>query len=714
MIRQMNSSRTKSMLLLLSTVVVGVGLNFLGGMVNKLLGLPLYLDNIGTLLSSMIGGLVPGITVGFFSNLTNGINDPDATYYAVITILIAVAAVVCKKKRIMTRFPHVLLAVVIFAFIGGVVGGVLTWLIYGKDFGKGFAVDLAAKLSSALSIGYFSSNLLAAFAVDLVDKAAVTLVAVPLYLLLPDKLLDVFREQSWYLRRNTKGVAHVHKRSSLSIKMSVAISLSIAIAMFGAITTSIVQYRKMTISEYQDRGERVTAILAEMLDRRENVEDLLTNARNAECYESMAQELDNVIRTSPEVRFIYAYQVREDGCVVVFDLDVPDQEADDPGTFVEYDGTIEKYAELFLKGEQVPADTTEDEYGWLYSVYRPVFDENGELLCYAIADMSMDLLHNNEIASLTKLISLLIAFLFLTCVYSIWMTRQAIVDPVNTIANAANRFSYDTPEARVQSRKMVQELDVTTGDELEDLYRAYRKTTEDMVDYIDEVQHKSDQISNLQNGLILVLADMVESRDKNTGDHVKKTAAYVAIILEQMRKEGIYADKLTDSYIYDVVHSAPLHDVGKITISDAILNKPGKLTDEEFAVMKTHAVSGEVIIDQVIDTMHEESDYLNEAKNLAAYHHEKWNGLGYPKGLKGEEIPLSARVMAVADVFDALVSRRSYKGPYPIDDSLNIIRESSGSHFDPQVVKAFLDAESEVRRVASLNMKDYDYKQYNL
>ena len=124
--------------------------------------------------------------------------------------------------------------------------------------------------------------------------------------------------------------------------------------------------------------------------------------------------------------------------------------------------------------------------------------------------------------------------------------------------------------------------------------------------------------------------------------------------------------------------------------------------------------SGETIIDRVIDTMREESNYLNEAKNLAAFHHEKWDGTGYPKGLKGEEIPLSARVMAVADVFDALVSRRCYKSPYPVEKSLEIIRESSGTHFDPLVVKAFLDAEDEVRQVASLNLDSYDYKQHNL
>ena len=713
MVRHTQSGHTKSLLLLLITVVIGVGLNFLGRLLNTALGLPLYLDNVGTLLTAMTGGLVPGITVGFFSNLINGLNDPNSTYYAVVSILIAVAAVACTKKRIMTRFPQVLPAVLLFALIGVVVGGVLTWLINGKDFGEGYAVELAAKIGDTLSIGYVSSNLLSCFLVDLVDKAAVTAAAVPIYLLLPEKLLDYYRAQSWYLRKNTKGVAHIHKRTSLTVKMSVAIALSIAIAMLGTITTSILQYHKLTIRAYQDKGERVTALLAEMLGPRE-VEALLADGRDAEPYLGMTRELENVIQTSPEVRFIYAYRVRENDCLVVYDLDVPGQEADDPGTAVEYDGTIEKYSELFLAGEPVPADTTIDEYGWLYSVYRPVFDADGKLLCYAIADMSMERMINDEIAYLAKLISIFIAFLFLTGVYSIWLTRKAVIDPVNTIANAANRFSYDTPEARVQSRKMVEALDITTGDELEDLYRAYRKTTEDMVDYIDEVQHKSNQISNLQNGLILVLADMVESRDKSTGDHVKKTSAYVAIILEQMRKEGIYANRLTDSYTYDVVHSAPLHDIGKITISDAILNKPGKLTDEEFDVMKTHAASGEVIIDQVIDTMREESNYLNEAKKLAAYHHEKWNGTGYPKGLRGDEIPLCARVMAVADVFDALVSRRSYKGPYSVEKSLEIIKEGSGNHFDPLVVKAFLDAEPEVRRVAGMSMADYDYKQHNL
>lgn len=172
-----------------------------------------------------------------------------------------------------------------------------------------------------------------------------------------------------------------------------------------------------------------------------------------------------------------------------------------------------------------------------------------------------------------------------------------------------------------------------------------------------------------------------------------------------MQKDGFYAEQLSEEYIDEVVRSAPLHDVGKIAVSDVILNKPGRLTDEEFRIMQSHTTEGGKIIDKAMALVDEDSGYLNEAKNLALYHHEKWNGKGYPTGLKEEEIPLSARVMAVADVFDALVSRRSYKEPFTIEKALEIIRTDAGTHFDPLVAQAFLNAEDEVRRVAKMQME---------
>ena len=204
----------------------------------------------------------------------------------------------------------------------------------------------------------------------------------------------------------------------------------------------------------------------------------------------------------------------------------------------------------------------------------------------------------------------------------------------------------------------------------------------------------------MQENLILVLADMVESRDQFTGDHVKNTSEYTLIIMEQLKKEGIYTDQLTDEFIRNVCHSAPLHDIGKINVSDTILNKPGKLSDEEFETMKHHTLYGRDVIEKAKKASSDVS-YLNEAENLSLYHHEKWNGKGYPHGLSGEEIPLSARIMAVADVFDALVSKRSYKDPFPFEKAMDIIREGAGSHFDPSVAAAFEHAEAEVRKVLS-------------
>ena len=206
----------------------------------------------------------------------------------------------------------------------------------------------------------------------------------------------------------------------------------------------------------------------------------------------------------------------------------------------------------------------------------------------------------------------------------------------------------------------------------------------------------------MQNALIQVLANMVENRDKFTGNHVKNTAAYAKIILDELKKQDKYKDIITDDYEYTIINSAPLHDVGKINVPDSLLNKNGRLTDEEFKQMQNHTLAGQNIIDEAAN-MVKNSAYLQEAKNLAAYHHEKWNGTGYPYGLKGEDIPLSARIMAVADVFDALVSRRSYKPGFPIEKALDIIREGSGTHFDPEIAETFLKAEKDVRRVAQEN-----------
>ena len=197
------------------------------------------------------------------------------------------------------------------------------------------------------------------------------------------------------------------------------------------------------------------------------------------------------------------------------------------------------------------------------------------------------------------------------------------------------------------------------------------------------------KISTMQEHMISGLANLVENRDMDTGGHISRTSAYVKILAENARKDGVYTDKLTDEFIAWLYALAPMHDIGKVIIPDSILKKPGKLTPEEFEQMKKHASYGGSVVKEVLSGITDEA-YLSFAADIATYHHEKWDGNGYPKGLKYEEIPLSARIMAIADVYDALVSERCYKKPVPPDEAAEIIHQGAGSHFDPNLVKVFV------------------------
>ena len=201
-------------------------------------------------------------------------------------------------------------------------------------------------------------------------------------------------------------------------------------------------------------------------------------------------------------------------------------------------------------------------------------------------------------------------------------------------------------------------------------------------------------LRGIHNATISVIADLVETRDETTGGHVERTQAYLGLIVKELLRAGVYKDEVSAWDISILLPSAQLHDVGKIRISDLILNKPGKLTAEEFDSIKRHCEIGEWVISRIIERT-DNDVFLHHAKRFAAYHHEKWDGTGYPRGLRGEEIPLEGRIMAIADVYDALVSKRPYKEPFSHEQAVEIIRGESGLHFDPQIVEAFLNVAEE-------------------
>ena len=217
------------------------------------------------------------------------------------------------------------------------------------------------------------------------------------------------------------------------------------------------------------------------------------------------------------------------------------------------------------------------------------------------------------------------------------------------------------------------------------------------------------EISRYHNEMVMSFATLVENKDGSTGGHIKRTTAYVKLLAEELSARGYYTDILTKDYIQNLCQAAPMHDIGKIAVPDVVLQKPGRLTQEEFGIIKKHTVDGGKIIEETYGHLGDK-EYTEMAYQVAKYHHEKWNGNGYPEGLKKYEIPLCARIMAVADVFDAVSEKRCYREAMPLEQCFEIISGGSGQDFDPAIAKVFLEIRDKVEHIhEKINIKQKEY-----
>lgn len=216
--------------------------------------------------------------------------------------------------------------------------------------------------------------------------------------------------------------------------------------------------------------------------------------------------------------------------------------------------------------------------------------------------------------------------------------------------------------------------------------------------YVNQENPALRELSRFHTEAVMSFANLIENRDNNTGGHIKRTSRYVELIANELRERGHYNDILTKDYITNLLKAAPMHDIGKVSVPDAVLLKPGRLTDEEFVIMRKHAADGGDIIRETFRNLGDE-EFRKMAFEVARYHHEKWNGKGYPDGLKRKDIPLCARIMAVADVFDAVSEKRCYRDAMPLDKCFGIIEQGSGQDFDPLIAEIFLDIRDKVEAV---------------
>lgn len=301
---------------------------------------------------------------------------------------------------------------------------------------------------------------------------------------------------------------------------------------------------------------------------------------------------------------------------------------------------------------------------YVSAVLFPVFYLLSGIFIYSI---------NNKI-QIDKNTAIMFFFILLTGIVLFAIFQDHFNSPLSLLQRNAEQIKNGNYSARVNVVE-------------NDTFGILSDTFNDMSCSIDE---KTKKIFQIQNSIITGMATMVESRDNSTGGHIKRTSECVKVFIKELKENDCYK-MLSQTFCENVIKAAPMHDLGKIAVDDAILRKPGKFTDEEYEKMKQHSVEGARIIESVLKEV-DDVEFKKVAVNVAHFHHEKYDGSGYPQHLKAEQIPVEARIMALADVFDALVSKRCYKDTFSYDKAFSIIQDSLGTHFDPVLGKIFIDS----------------------
>ncbi len=683
----------------------GVAVNVLLAALMYWLQLPLYLDAIGTIAVSVLCGFFPGILVAVLTNFFCSFFNEYSLYYMLIGVLVAlVSGIYAYDKNRKNSVLRVVVFIFVLALISGVLGTLFQWMLLGENQFSDVS-DAALVFSRNTGIPYFGASMIINVGLNLVDKGICSFVVGALTYFIPKEKAIGIWNCGWKQRSLTQEEISENKKlakqGNNSIMLKMVGMLIVAAVMITLIMgwIGVTQYYKSEKAEYQSSAEACAHYVAMMLDG-DQVEDFLKFGEKARGYSETREKLYEIRENSAHVKYLYIISIQQDGGHYIMDLDAEDEPAYAPGEVAPIDEPFYPYLDTLLEGGEIPPVELTTSAGWLLTIYEPVKNSEGETVAYVGADVSMSRLTGFAVDYVTKIAMIFSGVLILIISFTLWFTKSHLIQPVNSMVAWADGFMKNSGNQEEMDKevKKLRSIDIYTDDEVEQLYRSLCKMATDTTNQLRDINYFAEATSKMQNGLIITMADMVESRDSDTGAHVQKTAAYVKIIADSLLKNGYYAEKLTPKYISDMVMSAPLHDVGKINISDTVLNKPGKLTDEEYEIMKTHTTFGKEIMEKAIATV-EGENYLKEARNMAAYHHERWDGKGYPEGLRGEVIPLSARIMAVADVFDALTSPRVYKPAFSLEKALTIMEEGSGTQFDPKCINAFMDALPEVKQV---------------
>ena len=512
----------KSSLKLAIICAACVAVNVCGCVLVKVFHLSIYLDTIGTVFISALGGYVPGIAVGFLTNLVTSRFESEEIYYGIVNVSIAIITAFLYRRGYFEKFSKVLMIIPATVLLASFTGGMITELL-----------SLSNSFDSLISLRKIFERVLEKFVLELPDKSLSILLTFVALKFIPQELkqrFGTFGKMQAPVSSEMRRAIDVKNNfvASLRTKMIFTLmSITILVAFFISLI-SYTTYRNNAINERERIADGIITMVVNEIDPK-RVDDFIEHGHQAEGYYEVEHKLYKIRASNSDIKFIYVYKIEPDGCRVVFDLDTPAIPASEPGELQEFDESFYPLLSDLFAGRPIRPIISDDTYGYLLTIYKPVYDSTGHCVCYAGIDFSMDLVNDSGRTFITRVIALFSGVVIFIFALSMWFIENNIILPVNTMAYCAKNFAYNSEEAREKNIERMRELNIRTRDEIENLYEAFLKTTTDSMHYFDNLRKAKIQVA---------VMNQLAHTDSLTG--IKNKTAYIEAVsvLDRVIAEG--------------------------------------------------------------------------------------------------------------------------------------------------------------------------------
>ncbi len=487
-------------------------LNLIGSFITHHFGMTIYLDTCGTIFISALGGYVPGIAVGFFTNVITSVFEPQQMYFCTVNILVAAYAAYFARKGFFKSIGKVAMLMLPLALMTSLSALMIYNLLNSTNFFE--------------TVTQFHLNFVTTFLGEFLDKGLSLTVAFVLLKSIPKSTVAAFKLVGKRQAPLTDEMQQAldkrnYMSSSLRTKMLAILMVSSLFVSFSLSFISYLLFRDAAISDrIKTVDSMVVVILSEL--KPDKITEYIERGRSSEEYREIEETLYTIMNSNSYIQCIYVYRIEKDGCHVVFDLDTAIERADSPGEIVPLDYTVEKYKDDLIAGRPIPPIFSDDEYGKLLTMYKPLYDNNGKCQCYAIVDFSLEVMADSMRSFTIKLFALFTGCFIFIFVVGLWFVENNIILPVNSMAYCARNYAYDNPDARRKHFDRIRNLKISTGDEIENLYSALIRMTDNISMYLENLQIEKVRVENMK--LQVFAMDELAHKDSLTG--IKNKAAY--------------------------------------------------------------------------------------------------------------------------------------------------------------------------------------------